>query len=139
MSRLTSWFRMFSTELMLKSDSPSLVNRGLLSKHSSSGSDPNIRRFLTSFVVIILITAFGTYPELIDCLISSVCELHSDLHDVPLPISPDHVSGLPGVSAHVTSVILCHETSALVIILVTGSYEALSESLVLKVQSSTDE
>ena len=57
-----------------------------------------------------------------------MCELHSDLHDVPLLIPPDHVSGLPGVSAHVTRVILRHVTSALVVILVTGGDEALPES-----------
>ena len=57
-----------------------------------------------------------------------MCELHSDLHDVPLLIAPDHVSGLPGGTTHVTRVILCYVASALIIILVTGSDEALPES-----------
>ena len=134
MIKLTSWLIMFSTELMFKYVSPSLVNRGWLSKHSSSGSDP-IRLLFTSFLgILILITALGTYPELVDCLISSVCELDSDLHDLPLLITPDHVSGLPGVSAHVTSVSICHETSALVIIIVTRCYEAFPESFYLKLR-----
>ncbi len=72
-------------------------------------------------------THLRTYPELTDGLIVAVSKLHSDLHDVPLLISPDHVSGLPGVSAHVTRVILRHVTSALIIILVTGSNETLPE------------
>ena len=85
------------------------------------------------FTSKILVTRLGTDPELVDSLImiSWLCELHRDLHDVTLLISHDHVPGLPGVSANVTCVILCHEASVLIIILMTLSDEALSKSQVL--------
>ena len=126
MISFTSWLS--STELMFNSASPWLVRSGWVSKHSSSGSDQIHMTIRQVFLSLSSFTLLRTYPELTDGLIVAVCELHSDLHDVPVLIAPDHASGLPGVSADVTRVIIRHVTSALIIILATGGNEALPES-----------
>ena len=129
--RFTSWF--FTTDVILTSVYSSLVESGYVLKHSSLKSRKdflrlypfNLKRRL--LIQISFITNLWTYPELVDDSLSRFFELYSDLYDVSVMISLHHVTGLPGVSAHLTQLIIRDETSALIVIFVTRSDVALPE------------